>query len=90
MEIFLWVLGIHLIELLGVGVFFLIKKNIALEKIATQQQQYINDVDFVVSQLISNLSKIDQRVYVDGDSELEEIFTDINDLKGLLENISKK
>jgi hypothetical protein len=90
MEIFLWVLGIHLIELLGVGAFFLIKKNIALEKIATQQQQYINDVDFVVSQLISNLSKIDQRVYVDGDSELEEIFTDINDLKGLLENISKK
>jgi hypothetical protein len=90
MEIFLWVLGIHLIELLGVGVFFLIKKNIALEKIATQQQQYINDVDFVVSQLISNLSKIDQRVYVDGDSELEEIFANINDLKGFLENISKK
>jgi hypothetical protein len=90
MEIFLWVLGIHLIELLGVGVFFLIKKNVALEKIATQQQQYIDNVDFIVSQLISNLSKIDQRVYVDGDSELEEIFTDINDLKGLLENISKK
>jgi hypothetical protein len=90
MEIFLWVLGIHLIELLGVGVFFLIKKNIALEKIATQQQQYIDNVEFVVSQLISNLSKIDQRVYVDGDSELEEIFTDINNLKGLLENISKK
>jgi hypothetical protein len=90
MEIFLWVLGIHLIELLGVGVFFLIKKNIALEKIAIQQQQYIDNVEFVVSQLISNLSKIDQRVYVDGDSELEEIFTDINNLKGLLENISKK
>ena len=90
MEIFLWVLGIHLIELLGVGVFFLIKKNIALEKIATQQQQYIDNVDFIVSQLISNLSKIDQRVYIDGDSELEEIFANINDLKGFLENISKK
>ena len=90
MEIFLWVLGIHLIELLGVGVFFLIRKNITLEKIAAQQQQYIENIDFVASQLLSSLSKIDERMYVEGDAELENIFKDVSELKELLENISKK
>jgi hypothetical protein len=90
MEIFLWVLGIHLIEILGVGIFFLVKKNLTLEKVATQQQQYIESVDFITSQLISSLSKIDERMYVEGDAELEEVFKDISELKGLLENISKK
>jgi len=90
MEIFLWVLGIHLIELLGIGIYFLIRKNLTLERVVTQQQQYIENIDFVTSQLISNLSKINERVYVDGDTELEEVFTSVSELKELLENISGK
>ena len=90
MEIFLWVLGVHLAELLGVGVYFLIKKNTTLKKVVIQQQQYIENIDFISSQLISSLSKIDERMYVEGDSELEEVFKDISDLKELLENVSKK
>lgn len=90
MEIFLWVLGIHLAELLGVGIYFLVRKNITLERVAVQQQQYIENIDFITSQLISSLSKIDERMYVEGDTELEEVFKDISELKGLLENVSKK
>lgn len=90
MEIFLWVLGIHLIELLGIGIYFLIRKNLTLERVVTQQQQYIENIDFVTSQLISNLSKINERMYVDGDTELEEVFTSVSELKELLENISGK
>jgi hypothetical protein len=90
MEIFLWVLGVHLAELLGVGVYFLIRKNTTLEKVVIQQQQYIENIDFISSQLISSLSKIDERMYVEGDAELEEVFKDISDLKELLENVSKK
>lgn len=90
MEIFLWVLGVHLAELLGVGVYFLIRKNTTLEKVVIQQQQYIENIYFISSQLISSLSKIDERMYVEGDAELEEVFKDISDLKELLENVSKK
>lgn len=90
MEIFLWVLGIHLVELLGLGFFILIKKNITLENILTQQQQYIENINFISSQLTSSLSKIDERMYVDGNVELEEVFKDISELKELLEDISKK
>jgi hypothetical protein len=90
MEMFLWILGVHLVELVGIGIFFLIKKNSNLEKIVNQQQQYIENLDFVTSQLISNLSKIDERIHVEGDAELEEIFRNTVELRELLKTISDK
>ena len=87
---FLWILGVHLVELVGIGIFFLIKKNSNLEKIVNQQQQYIENLDFVTSQLISNLSKIDERIHVEGDAELEEIFRNTVELRELLKTISDK
>lgn len=87
---FLWILGVHLIELIGIGIFFLIKKNSNLEKVVNQQQQYIENLDFITSQLISNLSKIDERAYVEGDAELEEIFRSTVELRELLKTISDK
>jgi hypothetical protein len=90
MEMFLWILGVHLIELIGIGIFFLIKKNSNLEKVVNQQQQHIENLDFITSQLISNLSKIDERAHVEGDAELEEIFRNTVELRELLKTISDK
>ncbi len=90
MEMFLWILGVHLIELIGIGIFFLIKKNSNLEKVVNQQQQHIENLDFITSQLISNLSKIDERAHVEGDAELEEIFRNTIELRELLKTISDK
>ena len=87
---FLWILGVHLIELIGIGIFFLIKKNSNLEKVVNQQQQHIENLDFITSQLISNLSKIDERAHVEGDAELEEIFRNTVELRELLKTISDK
>jgi len=87
---FLWILGVHLIELIGIGIFFLIKKNSNLEKVVNQQQQHIENLDFITSQLISNLSKIDERAHVEGDAELEEIFRNTIELRELLKTISDK
>lgn len=90
MEMFLWILGVHLIELIGIGIFFLIKKNSNLEKVVNQQQQHIENLDFITSQLISNLSKIDERAHVEGDAELGEIFRNTIELRELLKTISDK
>lgn len=87
---FLWILGVHLIELIGIGIFFLIKKNSNLEKVVNQQQQHIENLDFITSQLISNLSKIDERAHVEGDAELGEIFRNTIELRELLKTISDK
>ena len=90
MEIILWVVGIHLLELLGFGAFLLVKKNILLEKTLVEQKEYIDAMSFIASQLSTSLSKLDERMYVEGDAELEEVFTQIKEFKSIIDEVSNK
>ena len=90
MEILLWVVGIHLVELIGFGAYLLIKKNSQLEKIIVQQNQYIEAISFITSQLNGSLNKIDEAAYIEADSELEQVFEQVKELNSLLEEISNK
>ena len=51
METALWIAGIHLAELLAIGIFLIIRKNRQLEQILIQQQEQINALDFLFSKL---------------------------------------
>lgn len=88
MSIFLWVLGVHLLELLGVGIYFLIRKNSALEKAVVEQQQYINAINIIINQLTNALSEVDQRVWVESDEEFQTVFNKVEEIKSLLKEIS--
>jgi hypothetical protein len=90
MEIILWVIGIHLLELLGFGIFLLVKKNILLEKTLVEQKEYMDAMSFIASQLSTSLSKLDERVYVDGDAELEDVFEQIKEFKSIIDEVSNK
>jgi hypothetical protein len=90
MEIILWVIGIHALELLGFGAFLLVKKNILLEKTLVEQKEYIDAMSFIASQLSTSLSKLDERMYVEGDAELEEVFTQIKEFKSIIDEVSNK
>lgn len=90
MEILLWVVGIHLVELIGFGAYLLVKKNSQLEKVILQQNQYIEAVSFITSQLNGSLNKIDEAAYIEADSELEQVFEQVKELNSLLEEISTK
>jgi len=90
MEILLWVVGIHLVELIGFGAYLLIKKNSQLEKIIVQQNQYIEAISFITSQLNGSLNKIDEAAYIEADSELEQVFEQVKELNSLLEEVSTK
>jgi hypothetical protein len=90
MEIILWVIGIHLFELLGFGVFLLVKKNILLEKTLVEQKEYMDAMSFIASQLSTSLAKLDERMYVEGDAELEEVFEQIKEFKSIIDEVSNK
>lgn len=90
MEIILWIIGIHVLELLGFGAFLLVKKNILLEKTLVEQKEYIDAMSFIASQLSTSLSKLDERMYVEGDAELEEVFTQIKEFKSIIDEVSNK
>jgi hypothetical protein len=90
MEIVLWVIGVHLLELLGFGAFLLVKKNVLLEKALVEQKEYIDAMSFIASQLSTSLAKLDERMYVEGDAELEEVFEQIKEFKSIIDEVSNK
>ena len=89
MEVALWIAGIHLVELLGIGIFFIVRKNQRLEEVVIQQQEQINTLDFLFSKLTTSLSAIDEKIWVDGDEELGEVFQDIKQIKETLDSLYK-
>lgn len=90
MEILLWVVGIHLVELIGFGVYLLINKNKRLERIILSQNQYVESISYITSQLNASLNKIDEATYVEADPQLEEVFEQLKELNSVLEEISGK
>jgi hypothetical protein len=87
METALWIAGIHLVELLAIGIFLIVRKNIRLEQILIQQQEQITALDFLFSKLTTSLSAIDEKVWVEGDEELGEVFNDIKEIKDTLNSL---
>jgi hypothetical protein len=87
METALWIAGIHLVELLAIGIFLIVRKNRQLEQILIQQQEQINALDFLFSKLTTSLSAIDEKVWVEGDEELGEVFNDIKEIKDALNSL---
>ena len=90
MEIALWIIGIHLVELAIFLGYLLIQKNKKLENVIYEQNQYIEGSSFILSQLDDTLSRINEKMYVDGDPELEELFEKIKEYKNIINEFSKK
>jgi hypothetical protein len=87
METVLWVVGIHLFELLAVGIFLVIRKNSKLEEVITDQQQYIDTLNILYSRLNESLNSLDEKVWVENDSELSEVFKNIKEIKDTIGSI---
>jgi hypothetical protein len=77
METILWVLLIHLVELVAIGIFFIVRKNNKLEQAVKQQEQYIYTLNILFGDLTDSMSKINEKIWVEGDAELGEIFENI-------------
>jgi hypothetical protein len=89
MEIALWIIGIHVFELVGIGIYLLIQKNDKLTNIIRNQSQFIDNISFISSQLNETLGKISDKVYVDGDPELQQTFEELKEFRTLLDSLSK-
>jgi hypothetical protein len=89
MSVLLWVLLIHIIELVAIGIFILIRKNIALLKVVDKQQEYINSLNILLSEMNDNLGKIDEKIYVNGDESLIEVFENIRQINETINSFYK-
>ena len=87
METMLWVLLIHVVELVAIGVFFVIRKNNKLEQAVVQQQQYIDTLNILFNNLTDSLNKVDEKVWVNEDEELSEVFKNISEINKTINSL---
>jgi len=87
MDTWLWVLLIHVVELVAFVVFVTFRKNAKLEKIVRQQQEHIASLNILFSQLSDNLAKIDEKIYVDGDGDLNEVFENVKSINDSINSL---
>jgi hypothetical protein len=81
MTIFLWVLSIHLIEVILVGFYLLFRRNNALEKIATQQQEYINAISIIIQNSDETLREMEIAGAMEADDEVGVFFRNLKEIQ---------
>ena len=84
MTIFLWVLGIHLFEVVLVGIYLLFRRNSALEKMATQQQEYINAISILIQNSDETLREMEIAGAMEADDEVGVFFRNLKEIQNQL------
>ncbi len=81
LTIMLWVVGIHLLEILGIGIYFLIRKNSKLEQIVINQQQWIDAIAIRIDDAREKLNELDQLGAFKTDDEIGFFFQNLVEIQ---------
>jgi hypothetical protein len=90
MQIVLWVIVIHLIELAVLGGYLIIKKNNKLEKIANDQQQYIDAISIVINNSSNTIKELDSRGAFEADDEVGTFFRSLKEIQDILDQFNTR
>jgi hypothetical protein len=80
----LWVIGIHLFEILLIGGYLLIRKNNTLEKVITDQQQYIDAISIIIEDSSKTIQELDARGAFEADDEVGTFFRNLKEIQTVL------
>ncbi len=87
MEILLWVVGIHLLEIILFLGYVLIKKNRKMEDILISQQETIDSIKILIDKMDDNFKEIDQKIWISEDPELTSVLGNIQEIQKILNSI---
>ena len=79
-----WVIGIHAIELIAVGLFFLVRRNNVLEKAVIQQQQHLDAISIIIQNSQQKLEELDSMGAFKSDDEVGTFFRNLKEMQDLL------
>jgi hypothetical protein len=88
--IWLWVLGIHVIELAIIGIFLLVRRNSALEKAVQEQRQYIDAISIIVANSDAKLKELDVMGAFQADDEIGTFFTNLKEIQNILNELNNR
>jgi hypothetical protein len=84
----LTLLIIHVVELIAIGVFFLIRRNSALEKAIVEQRQYIDAISIIVANSDAKLKELDIQGAFEADDEVGTFFTNLREIQNIISDFS--
>ena len=88
----LTLLIIHVVELIAIGVFFLIRRNSALEKAIVEQREFIDAISIIVANSDAKLRELDIQGAFEADDEVGAFFTNLREIQNIISefNASQK
>ena len=86
----LWVVLIHVIELILVLGYLLISKNNKLEKTLINQQQYIDAISIVIEDSQVTIQELDSKGAFEADDEVGTFFRNLKEIQSILNQFNTK
>jgi hypothetical protein len=90
MQTVLWVVLIHIIELAIFGGYLLVRKNNKLEKIVTDQQQYIDAISIIIEDSANTIKELDNRGAFEADDEVGTFFRNLKGIQDILNGFNTR
>jgi len=85
-----WLIGIHVIELIAIGIFLLIRRNNVLEKAVIQQQQYLDAISIVIQNSQEKLEELDVMGAFKSDDEVGTFFKNLKEIQDILNEFNTR
>jgi hypothetical protein len=82
--VWIWVIGVHVIELIAVGLFLLVRRNNRLEKAIIQQQQHLDAISIIIQNSQQKLEELDSMGAFKSDDEVGTFFRNLKEIQDLL------
>ena len=90
MQIVLWVILVHVIEVIGIAGYLIIRKNSKLEKMVNSQQQYIDAISIVIEDSASTIQELDNRGAFEADDEVGTFFRNLKEIQNVLNQFNTR
>jgi hypothetical protein len=90
MNVVLWVILVHVIEIIGFAGYLIIKKNSKLEKALVEQQQYIDAISIVIEDSANTIQELDNRGAFEADDEVGTFFRNLKEIQNVLNQFNNR
>jgi len=88
MSVVFWIVAINVIEIILIGGYLLIRKNNALEKVITDQQQYIDNISVIINNSSETIKQLDSRGVFESDDEVGTFFQNLKEMQNILDQFN--
>ena len=86
----IWLIGIHVAELIAIGIFLLVRRNNALEKAVVDQQQYLDAISIIIQNSQQKLEELDVMGAFKSDDEVGTFFKNLKEIQDVLNEFNTR